>query len=166
MGAHPMNRDWTAVRAEYANNLRVADVAARHDVSLSTLMRRARGYGWKRERRRARWEVEMAKQQAAQKAVRDAAAELAVYNGEDLEIAKTLRAIVAQHLKRLQELGRGCSPHELRCLAQSVSEAQRIARLALGAATATMQDIPAEFNVDAARERLFAEMLAGEERPQ
>jgi len=49
-------------------------------------------------------------------------------------------------------------------LAVAAQACQQIGRLCLGTATQTMQQLPAAFDVEASRERLFNEMLAAQDK--
>lgn len=121
--------DWAAAQAEYVNNptLNYSDVAKKYGVHEVNLRHRAAREGWTglREARAA-----LVVQKATARSVTNVVEELARYNEQDLAIAKALRAVAARQMQNTT-LG----PRDVRALAGTVAEAQKIARLALGAST-------------------------------
>jgi hypothetical protein len=148
--------DWAVIKADYLlhHELTLTTLAEKYAVSLNSLSDIASREHWAEERnaRSARiYEKAFAVAEINQ------VKELADFNSECLRQAKmfvgTINFSLTQHNK----------PNEIRSLASALESAQRIGRLCLGAAVETTQQIPAEFDVDAARERLYNAMLEAEE---
>ncbi len=126
--------DWTALKTDFLHHpqLTYAALAKKHGGNEQTIRSRACREKWPRERRRRATVVQHV---AIEKAVFDAAAELAHYNEQDLLAAKALRSIAA---RRLQD--KDLQATEIRALAAAIESAQRVARLALGASTQNMTE--------------------------
>jgi hypothetical protein len=121
--------DWKKARLTYINNagMSYADVAAQHGCHKVTIQKRATRERWKEERERR---AAFVHQKAAEKTVLSAVEELAQYNAADLQMAKALRSLAARRMSQ-----GNLEPKDLRAIAGAIESAQRVARLALGAAT-------------------------------
>jgi hypothetical protein len=125
--------DWVAAKADYVQNrsLLLCDIAAKYDTTLGTVTSQAHRDHWTEAR------IEHAKlvqQAAAKKSIADVVGELSRYNRQDLAVAKLLRTKAVRQLDRV-DLG----PKDIRFLAGAIESAQRVARLALGAATENVE---------------------------
>ena len=78
---------------------------------------------------------EKVSQEALQKNAEKRINDLTTFNQEDIKISKALRAQVGRHLIKLQQENAYVPVNDLRTLASAAEAAQRIGRLALGAAT-------------------------------
>lgn len=122
--------DWPALRVEYINNtMTQRELAAAHGVNASTLMARANKEQWEAARKQHQAETSRAAQERLTEVKID---ELAQFNADDLRMAKALRGRAAMLMQNASNL----SPAELRSIATTAAEAQKIGRLALGAETA------------------------------
>jgi hypothetical protein len=153
----PVN--WQVLKADFVihYDLTLPVLAAKYDVDLAELEKVAKLGHWFEDRAIRSTQIA---ERALERAEVNQVEELAEFDSDCLRQAKAILGaasiVLAEHRK----------PHELRSLASAVESAQRIGRLCLGAAVETTQQIPAEFNVDAAREHLFNRMLEAEETPQ
>lgn len=129
--------DWGAIRLEYINSLITADeLAQRHGVKPATLRQRAARGDWNADRHALSKAVTTVTQEAV---LISRKTELAKFNEDDLKMAKALRGLVVRAITRASSgKNMSLSPSEIRSLAGTVSEAQRIGRLALGASTENM----------------------------
>ena len=124
-----MATDWVKLRAEYiTSSITLRDLAAKHSIKASGVMRRAANEKWEAERKHEAAKVSKAVIEASA-SVR--AAELDKFNADDLRMARAIRAKAAQMMTTVT------SPQDLRALASAVDAAQKVGRLALGANTAS-----------------------------
>ena len=123
-----MAADWPALRQEWVNNpaMQLKELAAKHGLPGATVRARANREDWQRERNAVQRD---ATQRATEAVVTSRAQQLARFNEDDLRVARAIRA------KAVQMLGSARGASELRALASTLSEAQKIGRLALGATT-------------------------------
>ena len=134
-----MATDWTALRVEYVNSvLQYKELADKHGMKEGTVRQRANREDWAKERNA----VSRAVTQKAEAALsEDRVVALAQFNADDLAIAREIRsraqAMMSDELR----------PNDLRALAGAVESAQKVGRLALGAATenttVTTKELPA-----------------------
>lgn len=134
-----MATDWTAIRLEYVHgNESMRELAEKHGIKASGLMRRAANEGWEAERKQKSAEVSKAVSGTLTEVRID---ELSQYNAEDLDAAKAIRA------KALAMMEAATSPHELKAISGAIDTASKVARLALGASTenstVTTKELPA-----------------------
>lgn len=123
-----MATDWPALRQEWVSHpaMQLKELAAKHGLSAATVRARANRENWQRERNAMQRE---ATQRATEAVVTTRAQQLARFNEDDLRVARAIRA------KAAQMLGTAKGAAELRALASTLAEAQKIGRLALGATT-------------------------------
>lgn len=122
--------DWPAIKLEYVNsNLSLRELADRNGIKAAGVMARAAKEGWDNERKQKQAEVSKNAQEQLDVSRSE---ELAKFNEDDLRMARAIRGRAAQLLQASDNLTAG----ELRAVASSASEAQKIGRLALGAETA------------------------------
>lgn len=129
--------DWAAARLDYVTHheLTYADIAAKYHAAHSTIYNRACSEGWTAERKEASKNVvEKSKERIAY----SRSEQLAACNQRHLALAQKLESAVNQRLQRAPEL----SENALRNLAVVSEAAQRISRLALGAATENIHTDP------------------------
>lgn len=120
-------RDWSPIEQEFVHgSMSLADLAATHGISDSTMRSRAHRCEWQRKRDELQ---QIATAKADAEMVDRRADELAKFNENDLKMAKAIRAKAAQLLNSVG------SPQDLRSLASALDTAQRVGRLALGATT-------------------------------
>lgn len=122
--------DWPAIKLEYVNsNLSLRELADRNGIKAAGVMARAAKEGWDNERKQKQAEVSKNAQEQLDVSRSE---ELAKFNEDDLRMARAIRGRAAQLLQASDKLTAG----ELRAVASSAAEAQKIGRLALGAETA------------------------------
>jgi hypothetical protein len=122
--------DWPALRLEYVNStMTQRELAAAHGINASTLMARANKEQWEAARKQHQAETSKAAQERLTETKVD---ELAQFNADDLRMAKALRGRAAMLMQNDKTL----TAAELRSVATTAAEAQKIGRLALGAETA------------------------------
>ncbi len=125
--------DWTALRLEYVNStITLRALADKHGIKAAGVMRRAANEGWDAERKQRSAEVSEYSQTAL---TDERASELAQFNRTDLQLAKAIRVMVARRIERVSQSRAQMKSAELATLARAVETAQKIGRLALGAAT-------------------------------
>lgn len=119
--------DWAKLKLEYVNStISLRDLAEKHGINAAGVIKRCEREGWEVERRQVSADVG----KAAQAELGDTrAAELAKFNDDDLKVARGIRAKAASMMATVE------SPQELSALARAFDTAQKIGRLALGAAT-------------------------------
>ena len=129
--------DWASARLDYVTHheLTYADIAAKYRAHPSTIWNRAARERWTQQRKAA---SEKLVEKAREKTVFNQSEELARCNASHLDLARKLEAAV----KRRLECGRELSENALRNLATVSEAAQRISRLALGAATENIHTDP------------------------
>lgn len=122
-----MTTDWTKLRAEFIHGtMTMRELAKTHGINSSGVMRRAANEGWDAARKQESAKVS----KAANQALGDyRASELSKFNDDDLKVARAIRA------KAANMINGDLSPKDLKALAGAFDTAQKIGRLALGAAT-------------------------------
>ena len=115
------------------------DLAGKHGIKAAGVMRRAAKEGWDAERKQLSASVSKA---AGTILADNRVDELAKFNADDLKMARAIRAKAAQMMANLQ------SPQDLRALAGAVDTAQKVGRLALGAATENTSTATADLLAD------------------
>lgn len=119
--------DWAALRSEFVHGaMTLRQLAEAHKLNESTVRNRASREGWQADRDTLR---QSATQAADASLVERRADELAKFNEDDLRIAQLIRRKAEIMLDKVD------SPAELKAAAGAAAEAQKIGRLALGAAT-------------------------------
>lgn len=133
--------DWGALRTEYINGtMSLRELAEANGIKAAGLMNRAAKEGWDAERKR--FQAESSKR-ALEIAADERADRLAKFNAQDLKIAEGMKAKAVVMLKAAED------ERTLATLARVFESAQRIGRLALGAATenteakVTTRELPA-----------------------
>jgi hypothetical protein len=128
--------DWPAAKIEYVTNaaLTLDDIAKKYGATRDAVYQRSKREAWTGARAQRSQELS---ERVREKTLFNAVEELTHYNEQDLLAAKALRALVAKKLQAAQQSR--IEAKDLRALAVAVESAQRIARLALGAATATTE---------------------------
>ena len=134
-----MAADWASIRVQYVGSaLTFKAIGDRHGLKEGTVRQRANREGWVEQRNAASRAVT---QKAEALLTESRVDELARFNRDDLEMAQAIR-VKAQSLMRLTN-----RPADLRALAGAVESAQKVGRLALGAATentsVTTKELPA-----------------------
>jgi len=129
--------DWASARLDYITHheLTYADIAAKYKAHPATIWRRAAEERSTEERKCSPREL---LEKAREKVVYSQSEQLARCNARHLELAEKLESAVNQRLERAPEL----SENALRNLATVSEAAQRISRLALGAATENIHSDP------------------------
>ena len=147
--------DWNVIKADYLlhHELSLSALAEKYDVDLSYLGEVASREHWVEERANRGARIA---EKALARAEFDQVEELSEFNSECLRQAKVFVAKISFALTQHDK------PHEIRSLASAFESTQRVGRLCLGAAVETTQQIPAEFDVDTAREHLYNAMLEAE----
>ena len=131
--------DWTTIRTEYVHGAdTMRELADKHGIKASGLMRRAAKEGWDAERK----QKSAAVSRAASDVLTDTRVDALIqFNADDLKMARAIRA------KAARMMGDDLTPQDLRALAGSVDMAQKVGRLALGASTenssVTTKELPA-----------------------
>lgn len=134
-----MATDWTKLRLDYIHgNMTLRELAEQNNIKSAGVMRRAANEGWDADRKQESAKVS----KVANEALSDTrASELSKFNEDDLKVARAIRGKAAAMLNTAQ------SAQELSALARSFDIAQKIGRLALGAATensiVTNKELPA-----------------------
>lgn len=131
--------DWAALKIEYVNStISLRELAEKQGINAAGVIKRCEREGWEVERRKVSADVS----KAAQAELGDIrVTELAKFNDDDLLAARGIRAKAAEMMANVE------TPAELRALAGAFDTAQKIGRLALGAATessvVTTKELPA-----------------------
>jgi uncharacterized protein YjcR len=122
-----MATDWTKLRLEYIHgNMTLRELADTHGIKSAGVMRRAANEGWDASRKQESAKVS----KVANEVLTDTrATELSKFNDDDLRVARAIRGKAATMLNNAQ------SAQEISSLARAFDIAQKIGRLALGAAT-------------------------------
>lgn len=122
-----MATNWTKLRLDYIHgNMTMRELADTNKIKSAGVMRRAANEGWDAERKQESAKVS----KVANEVLGDTRAiELAKFNEDDLKVARAIRAKAANMLSNVS------SPQEISALARAFDTAQKIGRLALGAAT-------------------------------
>lgn len=122
-----MATDWTKLRLDYIHgNMTLRELAEKNNIKAAGVMRRAANEGWDSDRKQESAKVS----KVANEALSDTRAnELSKFNEDDLKVARAIRG------KAAAMLNTALSAQELSALARSFDIAQKIGRLALGAAT-------------------------------
>ncbi len=134
-----MATDWAALRVEYVNgSMQYKELADKHGIKEGTVRQRANREGWADERNALSRDVT---QKATALLTDSRTGQLARFNAEDLEMAQAIRGKAAAMLKKAK------TPHDVKALAGAIDTAQKVGRLALGAATenhtVTTRELPA-----------------------
>lgn len=125
--------DWVKVKLEYINSsMTMRELADKHNINAAGLMKRASREGWEAERQQKSAKVSNAAQSKLD-VIRPN--ELAKLNEDSLKLSRALMAQAAHHIKTAQDKNAAIAPTELRQLATTISESQKIGRLALGVTT-------------------------------
>ena len=137
-----MATDWNAIRIEYVNSAKqYKEIADKHGLKEATVRQRANREGWPAERHALSRAVTS---DAAQRLSTSRADELARFNEDDLKVARAIRG------KAANMLANASTPADIRALASAFDTAQKIGRLALGAATessvVTTKELPASID--------------------
>jgi hypothetical protein len=122
--------DWERIKTQFINGGGTyASLAKEHDVKETAIRARASRNKWIEERNQASLIVT---EKAANEMMNERATQLARWNDEDIQLARAIRSRAATLM-----VGKGdtLSETELRTIASVVDTAQKIARLAFGAAT-------------------------------
>lgn len=125
-----MKPDWERIKTQFINGGGTyASLAKEHDVKETAIRARASRNKWIEERNQASLIVT---EKAATEMMNERATQLARWNDEDIQLARAIRSRAATLM-----VGKGdtLSEAELRTIASVVDTAQKIARLAFGAAT-------------------------------
>lgn len=119
------------LRVLYVNGtMSLRELATTHGASVSTMMKVSAREGWEEARKRVAAQVAVAAQQQINSGRVD---ELRAFCEADLQVAKALRGSVARLLASAGKDGKpALSTTELRQLAGTAADAQRIGRMALG----------------------------------
>jgi hypothetical protein len=149
--------DWNVIKADYLlhHELSLTALAEKYGVEYPSLNSVASREHWAEERANRGAEIQ---RKALAAAEINQVEELAAFDNVCLQQAKAILGTVGIVLTEYRK------PHELKALASAAESAQRMGRLCLGAAIETTQQIPAEFNVDAARDWLYNAMPEAEEK--
>jgi len=136
------------IRLEYImSSSTLADLAEKHGASMSTLMKRSASEGWEVERKN---QAERIFAQAQEAAMSERAKALKDFNDADLGLSRALRSMVAKQINDARQTNANIDPKDLRALASTAAEAQRIGRLAMGVdteiTTTTTREIPTSIN--------------------
>lgn len=137
-----MATDWTKLRIEYVtSSITLRELAEKHGIKAAGVMRRAANEQWESVRKQESAKVIMASLSAS---VPERASELEKFNAEDLALANLIRA------KARDMLDDAASPSDLKALSGAIDTAQKVGRLALGAATentsVTTRELPASID--------------------
>lgn len=128
----PQNVDWRELKVEFVNgSMQFAELARKHGIKAGTIRQRAFREGWQAERDAASVRVTEAAQAQLTEVRIDALRE---FNEADLRVARALRAMVARRIAAARN-DEGMRATDLRALAGTAAEAQKIGRLALGIST-------------------------------
>lgn len=134
--------DWAKLKLEYVHGtMTLRELADTHGINAAGVMKRSQRDDWDIERQ----QVSASVSKAANEALGETRAiELAKFNDDDLKVARGIRAKAAAMMAKVE------SPAELRALAGAFDTAQKIGRLALGAATensvVTTKELPASID--------------------
>lgn len=122
-----MGANWAKLRLDYIHgNMSLRELAEQNNIKSAGVMRRAANEGWEASRKQESANVS----RLATASLTDTrATELAKFNDDDLRVARAIRAKAANLLSTVT------SPQDIRALASAFDTAQKIGRLALGAAT-------------------------------
>lgn len=134
MKRHTTQAKYDLILTEYVNStLSLQELAEKHDVTYGRLRNVAGKQKWSMQRADQSKKVTEAAKAAS---IFDRVEELRRSNEDDLRMAKALRGLAAQMINNSQQPGaRKLSLGELGQAAKVVADAQKIARLALGAST-------------------------------
>lgn len=124
--------DWTAIRIEYINStLSLRDLAKKHGVNPNSMLARSSRDGWDRERT----QLHAAAIKAAEEKVLETHADrLAEFSAKDIELAELFKSKITNILANIDD--EKADGVFLNTLANALSTAQKVGRLALGAETA------------------------------
>lgn len=121
------------IRLEYImGDMTLKELAAKHGAAFSTLMKRSAREGWEVDRK---IQADRVVAEAQQSAIAKRSQALVEFNEADLGLARALRSMVARKITEARQNQGDLSPKDLRALAATAGEAQRIGRLALGVST-------------------------------
>jgi hypothetical protein len=122
-----MATNWTKLRLDYIHgNMTLRELAEQNKIKSAGVMRRAANEGWDSDRKQESAKVS----KVANEVLTDTrAAELSKFNDDDLKVARAIRAKAANMLSAVN------SAQDISALARAFDTAQKIGRLALGAAT-------------------------------
>lgn len=124
--------DWNKLRLEYINStLSLRDLAEKHKVNDAGVMKRAAKEKWEQERQRRSAEVSAA---AQEKITEQAVDRLAEFSAKDIELAELFKSKITNILANIDD--EKADGVFLNTLANALSTAQKVGRLALGAETA------------------------------
>lgn len=122
--------DWTRIKTQFiSGGATYGSLAEEHDVKEATIRARASRNNWIGDRNEASLIVT---EKAAAEMMDARASQLAQWNDEDIQLARAIRARAA-NMMILK--GDAMSEAQLRTIAGIVDTAQKVARLAFGAAT-------------------------------
>lgn len=125
-----MTPDWERIKTQFiSGGGTYASLAKEHGVKETAIRARASRNKWIEERNQASLIVT---EKAANEMMNERAAQLARWNDEDIQLARAIRSRAAT---LMVNKGDTLSETELRTIAGVVDTAQKIARLAFGAAT-------------------------------
>ena len=125
--------DWEMLKTEFVlGSDTYRQIAERHGIKATAVSKRAQREKWSEARQKKSREVaETAVAQVTERRTN----ELVEFNEADLKIAKALRGMVARRINEAQQGHGKLTAVELRSLASTAAEAQRMGRLALGVST-------------------------------
>jgi len=106
-----------------------SDIAAKYGATDEAVRQRSVRENWPDERSKRSHALSLA---VTQKSILNSVDELAKYNEQDIVIAKNLRTVAGRIIQSRHDT---LDPNELRSLSTAIVNAQRVARLALGAST-------------------------------
>jgi hypothetical protein len=124
--------DWPAIKTEYiTSTIHLRDLANKHGVHPSVLMKRAAKEGWEAERKQRQADIAL----EAQRILREEQLnELVEFNRSDVTLAKALRAQIAKRINAAKDLANPLplAGREIRQLSAALVDTQKVGRLALG----------------------------------
>lgn len=122
-----MATDWAALRVEYVSGaVTLRELAQKHGIKAAGVMRRAANEKWDEQRKQASSDVS---KRSLDLIAETKAETLARINAADMNGAEQIRQ------KALEMLQSAADPADLKALAGAMDIAQKISRLAIGAAT-------------------------------
>ena len=147
--------DWNVVKTDYLihSELSLSGLAKKFGISYQTVREVATRERWEEQRRVRGAQIQ---RKALALAEHDQVVALAQFDADMLHQADQIRELISVALMNHHK------PHELRQLQAASEGVLRMGHLCLGGATTNMQALPA-CDVDAARERLFNDMLAAQD---
>lgn len=127
--------DWVAIKQQFVNGQMLpSELAREHGIAEGTMRMRVLRGKWQEERDAL---LQMVTLQAQEKLTAQRIDELAAFNAQSLDLAKTLHGLVSAKFAQaggMQAAPLSCT--ELDRLGAALEKAQRIGRLALGVTTA------------------------------